>query len=252
MKPAIHLGGRLIVVTRPQPEASSMARLIETCHGIPLLAPAMEILPPRKPEPFLQAMAQIHEYDGVIITSVNGARAFNRALTQPPPLLFAVGKKTTAELSKSGHAVLLPEESADGIALAQTILQRSHQGQRFLFPRAEKGRNEIIEMLRNAGREVTVVDAYRAEPTAHLPEEAVEALVHGKVDALPLFSGRSAAAFLQALPVGGVDGLKNTVLVAMSPVTAQAMVQLGLRVDLISPEPSTESILTTLCRHWEN
>ena len=246
------LQGRTILVTRPLPEAESTARLIASANGQPLLAPCLSIHPPRDAGPLRDALDDATAYDAILITSANGARALVDAWsrTAPPPPLFAVGGKTARILEKKGWKTTVPEQAGDSGQLARTILEAADSGRRFLFMRAETGREELIHALREAGKRVDVVDAYRAEQAASLPGPVRAALAAGRVDAITFFSGRTATAFLDALPGEGRAWLDRPLLVTISPVTSLVLEQRGVRVDLTARTASSEGVIETLSNHW--
>ena len=277
MNSPLNFQGRTILITRPQPEAETTAQQVRACHGQPLVLPSLTILPPRDLAPLHAALRQHNRYHGVILTSANGARALVSAMPahQTPPPLFVVGKKTAKIVQGRGWPVHLPALSAGGEALAQAIMAWKKRGSRFLFLRAAQGREELITLLQQGGYHVDKVEAYRAEPIQVIPEETKTALAAGKIDATLFFSGRTAEAFVHALPEEGSsngrggggggrgggrggDGrgggrgrwLQRTVIAVISPVTAQTVQQLGLSVAVISQAPSSEKLLEALHQYW--
>ena len=268
----INLQGYTILITRPQPEAQVTAEQVRKYQGIPLLAPALTILPPRDAGPLQQAMARCLEnpspYRGILVTSANGARAVVKAmppLSIPPPL-FAVGEKSAAILRKQGWSVHTPPASAGGEKLAEAIIhwELSHRAaigkpepgdareKPFLFPQAEQGREELATVLQQAGYRVEKVAAYRAEPITELPPEVQTALAEEKVDAVLFFSGRTAQAMVAAIPAHGRQWLKKICIAAISPITADAIQQLGYQVTVLAREPNSMSILTALHHYWHS
>lgn len=248
-----NLQGRTILITRPQPEADVTAQQVRACNGRPLLLPTLSILPPRDMAPFHAALQRLNSYHGILITSVNGARALIAFMApkQIPPPLFAVGKKTAKILQKQGWKVHIPSASLGGEALAHAVMAWKSNKSRFLFLQAEQGREELSTLLQQAGYQVDRVVAYRAEPLTNLPEAIRRVLAAGEVDATLFFSGRTAQAFVAALPAdAGEAWLQKTVIAVISPVTAQTVRQLGYAVAVVSQEPSSEGLLAALSRYW--
>ncbi|MBF0137847.1 MAG: uroporphyrinogen-III synthase [Magnetococcus sp. DMHC-1] len=247
----LDLTGQTILITRPQPEAAHTARLVEAAGGVPLLAPALVMGPPRDPAPLLAAMTQLASFTGVIVTSAHGAQALLDVLPAdgPRPPLHAVGPKTAAVLQRSGYPATMPAQPGDAALLAQTILARYGPGGRFLFLRAETGREALVQILEQAGCTVTLVAAYRADPLAQVPEPVLTALQHGAIHAIPFFSGRSAESFIDALPSPALPWLKQTLIAALSPVTATALRQRNIPVHLVAEQPTAEAILAAIARH---
>ncbi|MBF0096836.1 MAG: uroporphyrinogen-III synthase [Magnetococcales bacterium] len=258
MPQTLHLQNRTILITRPEPEATNTARLVQACHGRPLLAPALTIQPPTDPLPLQQALQHCinppHPYQAIVITSINAARAVLQQLpnhANPPPF-FVVGKQSATLLQQAGWPVLLPPNAAGGEALASFMQQwatTSHP--HVLFPQAAIGRDELHNQLTQAGWQVERVEAYRAEPITTLPAEVQEALQQEKVDAILFFSSRSAHAFLDALPNKDISYLKRPILAVISPVTGQSVRATGLTVAVTAQEATTQSLLHGLYDYWK-
>jgi uroporphyrinogen-III synthase len=231
--------------------------LITACNGRSLLAPVLEIQPPLDPKPFESAMANLDSYDGIIITSSNGARALLAMISasgianMAVPAIFAVGKKTATIIQKAGYAVTIPDQAAGGEDLAEAIKGWHVSGGRFLFPQAEKGREEVVTILTGVGYRVDRVVAYRASPVDILPRLVMQALADGQVDAIPFFSANTARAFLQALPPEGKKWLKKPLLIAISPVTKKSLEQTPITIDLVAEQSTGEGVLTKLSNYWQ-
>lgn len=258
-----NLHGRTLLITRPQPEADITARQVQLAHGIPLVEPSLTILPPKDPTPLRQALHHLENYHGIILTSINGARALVSELNpilkpkQLPPPLFSVGKKTAQLLKKQGWSVQIPEHASGGEALAEAIMDwQKTEGQktegRFLFPRAEKGREELRERLQQSGCHVDVVTAYRTKPIRQLSTSIQTALKTGKVDAVLFFSSYSAESFISALPEQGKSWLKNVTIATISTTTAKAVMALGESVDVVASQPNSECLLSELESYWKD
>ncbi|MBF0585081.1 MAG: uroporphyrinogen-III synthase [Magnetococcales bacterium] len=260
--------GRTLLITRPQPEANVTAEEVRASQGYPLLAPALSILPPKDTAPLYQALAAWHRYRGILVTSANGARAIVAAMpadASPPPF-FAVGAKTAAILKKQGWSVHMPAITAGGELLAEAVIQWAEanqplhgstagiqtDSQPFLFPQAEQGREELTIQMQQAGYPVEKVVAYRAEPITELPQETATALAAGRVDAVLFFSGRTAEAFIAALPPHGKQWLEPVCIAVISPVTGTVVEKLGYRVAVTATEPSSTGLLSALHHHWQS
>ncbi|OSM07009.1 uroporphyrinogen-III synthase [Magnetofaba australis] len=243
--------GKTLLITRPLPEALATQRQAEELGARALLAPMLTIEPPTDPAPLAQAMADLTRFDGIILTSANGARAFLRALPTPMPPLppcFAVGPKTAAILHSAGIEARAPEGRFSAQALAEQIVQWQGGGKGYLFLRAEQGRDELIDHLRSQGASVTCVAAYRAAATQRLPETVRYALNNNEVDAVLFFSGRTVQSFLAAV---GDDGLlKKVTPVCLSPLTAEALAGHNLPAPLIAAHATSEDLLAAIRDHF--
>ena len=110
----------------------------------------------------------------------------------------------------------------------------------------------MINQLKQAGKNVDVVTAYRAEKIKYLPTDITEQLAAETIDAITFFSGRTAAAFMEALPKQGKKWLQNTLITTISPITNQTLGKYGLTADLTASKASGEGVVTALANHWQS
>ncbi|MEO5345581.1 MAG: uroporphyrinogen-III synthase [Magnetococcus sp. YQC-9] len=246
----MNLGNRLILITRPEPGGSETARQIACHQGRPLLAPLTAIQPIEDPAPLQNALLNPSDYDALLVTSANGARALVAALPHgltPPPLL-AVGEKSARELRACGWEVRVPEKAEGGGKLGESLLHWMPEARRVLFLRAEEGREELIRVLTGAGIAVDTVAVYRSVAVKSLPEEVLERLT--ELDAVLFFSPRGAEIFFGLLPEQ-TKLPKSCRIAALSPLTAATLTRLGVSVDIIPATPDGECLIQALHDYWE-
>ncbi|MBF0174472.1 MAG: uroporphyrinogen-III synthase [Magnetococcales bacterium] len=249
LKPGSNLAGRLLLITRPLPEARTTARQLERLGATARVSPVLHLQPPDDPAPFREALAHLTRYDGIIFTSAHAVRAFldDPVAKTPLPRIYAVGNKTASLLIAAGLTPEVPDRPLGGHELALELLQTHPSDRRFLFLRAQEGRDELITTLRQAGKAVDLVAAYAMAPTPHLDPETLHLLEQRRIDAIPFFSGRTAQVFFNLLPDDTRHALLDKpLLAALSVTTARAMETAGMRVDLICHQPGTEAMIATL------
>jgi uroporphyrinogen-III synthase len=256
------LGGRSILVTRPEPEAWKTARQIEQRQGRPLVVPLMVIEPPTDPIPLREAWHHLERYDGILITSTQGSRVLRTALAHGElscsgcPPVYAVGHKTATALQGLGLTIRVPDHPGDADTLADAVLTWTGGGRRFLFLRAEQGRDRLMERLRHpedprCACHVEPVWAYQTTPIPRLPKTTVEALRQRHVAAVTLFSGRTAATFMALLPEDvRKRGPEGMVIAVLSQRTGDAVQAEGWPVTVVAQQPTATSLLDGLADYW--
>ncbi|MEO5377424.1 MAG: uroporphyrinogen-III synthase [Magnetococcus sp. DMHC-6] len=249
-----NLGGRTILITRPQLEAQETAHEVLAWQGHPLLAPALVIEPLFETPSWRAAIANLEHYIGIILTSANGARALldlcghHLERIQNTPL-FCVGPKTAAIFSAVGLTPFTPKEATDAVQLAELILlMQSDKKGRMLFLRAQEGRDTLVERLLQAGLQIDLVTAYQARPFGPQPEWVIDQLQQKKIDAVTFFSTRSAECFIDALDNKSL--LKNTILAALSPGIADKLNQMGFPAAIVAAKPTSGDLLYALADFW--
>jgi uroporphyrinogen-III synthase len=210
--------------------------------------PVLAIAPPADPAPLDEACGRIDTFDWLLLTSANGVAAVAERVPAWPdggPRIAVVGKQTAKAVERLGWTVdaLPARANAEGL-LAELGARGELAGRRFLFPRAETGREVLVDGIRGAGGEVELVVAYRAVTVDH-PAEAVRAtFADTRVDLVTFTSGACAENFLAILESAGLADVARTWPTAViGPVTAEACDALGMRVVATAAEPNPAALL---------
>jgi len=230
----IPLSGRRVLVTRAAHQAGKLSDALRALGAEPVEVPVLEFRPPVSFEPLDEALRQFDAYDWLILTSANTVRALAERASElgtglePPSTMkvAAVGDATAAAARKAGFAVALVPESYVAESLLES-LTGSVSGQRVLLARAAIARDVIPTVLRQAGAEVTVVDAYRNVMPASAPEQLRRALAAG-IDAVTFTSSSSASHLAEAARAAGIEfPFAGVAAVSIGPVTSQTLRELG-------------------------
>ena len=243
-----------------------MAELVENLGGVPRLAPTVEIRPPndgRHVEEFIREVAQ-GELDIIIFLSVNSVGSLFRVADDAEltndlskaledVTVVAIGIKTLDALrSHDVDAKIVPDDqSSQGVLDSLSGIEL--EGMRIGMPRSSKADGTLSRALKERGATVREVTAYRSGvPSFMIPAlSLIKALGRGEVDAVTftsasmgrnLFKIANAHASLAELEVG----LRGTVVAAIGPTTGEALKKLGVRVDVIPDEHSTEALIVAL------
>ncbi len=236
MTAAALLRGRRVAITRPEPGelGARLAALGATVVHVPLIATTA----PEDGGPALAAtLARLGQFDWLVVTSANGARAVGAAAREVPGLrLAAVGPATAAVLAeKAGR----PVDLVPATARAEGLLEEFPQGPaHVLLAQADQARPVLAEGLAAAGHDVEVVVAYR---TVERPPSEAETARLAAADAVVLASGSAARTYAAAVGPTG-----SPVVVCIGPVTAEAARAAGLRVDHVAPRPDPTTLTTLL------
>lgn len=228
------LQGRRVVVTRSSAQAGSLAGLLEAAGAVPVVVPLVEQV--EVPEG-AQALAALRpeEFDWLVVTSPNGARAYLAAHRSAPAGVAAVGATTAAALADGGvTATLVPaQQSAVGL-LAQFPTGTGT----VLVVQALDAEPAVAQGLAAAGWQVTVVAPYRtvpSRPSAGLQLAALSA------DAVLFASGSAATAWVQVFGTS-----TPPIVVAIGPQTAAAANALDLKVSAVATDHSLRGLVDAL------
>ncbi|MFZ6017017.1 MAG: uroporphyrinogen-III C-methyltransferase [Nitrospirota bacterium] len=261
--------GHRILVTREQPEGFE---ILEELGAEIIEFPTIEIAPPESYNELDKSIDKIETYDWLIFTSKNGVNYFlKRFFAKERDIrdlkgikICAIGTKTAEEIKKYGMKVdLIPDEfRAEGLVSA--VVQKSSsaevaselpsfrtselKGIRFLLPRAEKAREVFPEKIRELGGEIDVPVTYRAiKPEIH-GKRLKRFLKEGKVS---IATFTSAATFNNFREIMGEDAdelLKGVAIAVIGPVTAKAVENVGLKIDIIPREATIEALIEEIIK----
>lgn len=207
----------VVLNTRPKDQAAELSRLLEEAGFIPVEAPAIATVDTWDP-----AEVRAATYTCVVLASANAARRID--LTGARVLC---GAATAAALGITADIALERFSAEAALRALSTQLSR---GDRVLLPRAEEGRTELVDGLRDLGVEVDAPVVYR---TVALPD-AADRLARGDIDVVTLCSPSAARS------IGRVERAR---VACLGATTADAARELGIRVDAVAPSTSMAALV---------
>ena len=253
------LSGKLVVNTRSSRQAPKLDALLARRGAIPVSYPCIDIAPPRDPAALNRALEELAsgDYDWLVFTSSNAVTALAAAaaaLEGLTPLLSVtrrtriavVGPGTAGAVRRLlGRSADLESQVHSAEALAEELVAR--KARRALVPAAERARDVLTTTLEMAGVEVAVVTAYRTvlgQGGVDLPR----ILRRGRADAV-IFTSPSTVdnlAIRLAREKGDWSHLAATCIACIGPVTSQAALSRGVRVDVEPQEHSIGGLVVAL------
>ena len=160
-----------------------------------------------------------------------------------------IGPKTKAALERHGIRAYVVAKEYVGEAVAEALLSVGPLN-RVLIARAKEAREALPELLRARGVHVEVVTAYETKKVS--PERATELVGlfdSGAVDTVLFTSASTVASMSELLGERTVELLARTLVASIGPITSQALVDQGIRVDVTASESTVEGTLDALARH---
>jgi uroporphyrinogen-III synthase len=181
----------------------------------------------------------------LVMTSANAAPALSAPAGQLP--LFAVGDATARAARRAGWSAVI---SADGWGpdLARVIARHCRpEGGAILHLSGEHVRPGLAEDLAAAGFDLRRQVVYRATAARALSSAAVEALARGRVDAVLLFSPRTARTLVELVARHGLrDRLAATAAICLSAAVAEPCRELAWRAIRVAARPDLGALLEAL------
>ena len=257
------LKGVRILVGRARHQASALSSELRRFGAEVIEIPFIEIRKPLSFRPLDSAIKNLHTYDWLILTSVNGVEAmWDRMGTLGSTTvrkgtvsawaggslrIAAIGPATKKAIEERGGTVsVVPKEYvAESVVRS---LRRRVNGKRVLLVRAKVARDVIPRELRKAGAHVDVVEAYetvipkasrlRLRKALNDPDHCVDVVTFTSSSTARNFVALLGGARTAEQLLGSVDDHSAHVvqLASIGPITSATLRQLGLRVDVEAEE----------------
>jgi uroporphyrinogen III methyltransferase/synthase len=253
------LFGWRVLVPRTKEQAASLSDQLRSYGAVPHEVPTIAVEPPRTPQQMERAVKGLvtGRYEWIAFTSVNAVKAVREKFEEygldarafAGIKVAAVGEQTAAALVEFGvKPDLVPsgEQSAAGLLEDWPPYDPVFDPiDRVFLPRADIATETLVAGLIELGWEVDDVTAYRTVRASPPPADTREAIKGGGFDAV-LFTSSSTVRNLV-----GIAGKPHnvTVIACIGPATAKTAEEHGLRVDVLSPEPSVSKLAEALAEY---
>ncbi|MHB1282004.1 MAG: uroporphyrinogen-III synthase, partial [Acidithiobacillus sp.] len=155
-------------------------------------------------------------------------------------------RETAKALREFGLQVdLVPQRfSSEGLLESPELV--AVQGQRVALFAGDQGRELLEKTLGERGAVIDKVLCYRRGIPGVNPTPLLHAWARGELNAVTVTSPEIFNNFYQMVGGLGQRWLKNTPIIAISPLTAAAVTAVGLAAPWIAPEASTVGMLAAL------
>lgn len=248
------LAGKRVLVTRPAHQSGEFAQALQSRGAIPVLAPAIAMLPPDDPAAAQRAVNTVSENAWVVFTSANGVRAFFNILKERredarifgAAKIAAIGIKTSqALLERNVYADLVPQTYV-AEDLADALIAASQPGDAILIYRAEEARDVLPDRLREADRDPRVVTAYKTVLTDD-PQFAEKV---AQCDVLTFTSASTVRGFAHNLhgQAAAARAAQGKLVACIGPITAEEARKTGFEVAVVANEFTADGLLIALER----
>ena len=232
-----------LIVTRPAEDAALLCRRLEAAGHEPIVSPLLDIrrlaelaIPPR-------------DYQAVLITSANGARA----LAGRPEIerlkaavAFVVGPWSAEAARKAGFGQA-EEAGGDVAMLARLAVARLRpQDGPLIYISGAVTAGDLTSILAASSFEVDRVVAYEARPAEALPEPCVAALEAGRAGGVLLYSPRTARVWVTLVKAAGMAPAATRLVHYCLSGNVAAVVREGLGKPVplqVAPRPDEFALL---------
>lgn len=196
------LSGVSIALTREREANAELAALLAVAGATVHICPLIRITPPADPAPLLAALARIDDYDWLVLTSANAARAVFAHAKPRTTRVACIGEAAAVIAREAGVAVALQPDRAHSKGMLEALARLGVQGATILWPRSEIAPDTLKQGLLALGAAVNDPAAYGNEPDATGLAELARLLRGGNLHAIA-FASPSAVATAAGVIMGG-------------------------------------------------
>lgn len=227
-----------VLITRPEDDATPLAAALHDAGVQSTTEPLLKIVYLDKTLPDLS------EFQGLLITSANGIRAFARRDKTRNLAVWAVGDASARTARELGFANVR-SASGDVSALAERVrLEADSAAGPFLHVAGTKLAGDLAGQLADYGFGYERCVLYRAEPATHLSNQTQGMLSDGSLSGVMLYSPRTAAAFVDLIKAANLSGaLKTMTAFCLSAAVAEKIADLAWYDIAVAPAPDEASLI---------
>jgi uroporphyrinogen-III synthase len=228
-----------VLITRPRDQALELADRLAARGDTALIEPLLTIAR------IAGVVPQLEGVQALVLTSANAAPALGPWAGQLP--LFAVGAATAGAARRTGCATVIAA-AGSGADLAHLIAQRCRpENGALLHLSGADVRPELGEELAAAGFALRRQVVYEARPAPALSPAAVAAIERRQIEAVLLFSPRTARIFVELIARHELqDHLAAAAAICLSAVVAQPCRELVWRAIYPAARPTPDALLEAL------
>ncbi|AFZ25030.1 uroporphyrinogen-III synthase [Cylindrospermum stagnale PCC 7417] len=265
MSSNLPLAGKTILVTRSLGQSSQFSSSLTALGAKVIEMPTLEIGPPSSWLALDQAIANLSDFNWLILSSTNGVDYFFARLTAlgkdthalANVKIAVVGEKTAQSLKQ--HSIkpdfIPPNFVADSLV---ANFPEPISGKKVLFPRVESGGREIlVKELTAKGAQVIEVPAYESYCPSSITPAAELALQNRTVDIITFASSKTVQFFYQLTAIKFSSNVVKTYLdriciASIGPQTSKTCQTLFGRVDIEAEEYTLEGLTQALIKWATN
>jgi len=253
------LDGRRIVITRSAAQSEMLAKELSARGAIPVVLPLVSFADPEDFAPFDRAIAEIQQFDWIVLTSAQAVRAvvkrgeeLGRSLIRSGSKLriASVGPVTAEAARQAGLPVEYVAETHTGAALAEELGDRL-QGARVFLPRSDRANPDLPAALKRSGAQVTEVIAYRTLKPTDVDQRNLRQMAEGAADAVLFFSPSAVQHFADLFGGEQLRALQDKLAItAVGPVTANVLRQAGVGRAVLAGDTTAAAVVNALEKHF--
>lgn len=234
---------RRVLITRPIDDAAPLVEQLNARGVEALVEPMMTIRSTEEPAP------DMSDAQGLLFTSANGVRGFVARSDRRDVQVFAVGE-ATAEAARRAGFDRVEVAGGDAAALAALVTAKCKpDAGKLVHVAGTHVAGNLSERLAAAGFSVERAVLYDALSAHRFSTGTVESLKRREIEAVLLFSPRTAEIFMTLADESGAEhGLSAAAAICLSQAVADRLPASRFREVVVADRPDQPSMLDALDR----
>ena len=234
---------RRVLITRPIDDAVPLTASLKARSVEALVEPMMTIRSTEEPLPDLDGV------QGLLFTSANGVRGFMTRTDRRDFTAYAVGE-ATGEAARRAGFTKVEVAGGDVVTLAALVIaQCKPDAGKLIHVAGTHVAGNLSEQLTIAGFVVERAVLYDALSAHSFYPVTVQALKRGEVEAVMLFSPRTAEIFMTLIDDSGAEqSLSAMAAVCLSQAVADRLPDARFRTIIVAVKPDQNAMLDALDR----
>lgn len=254
------LKNKNIVITRPQPSATRLAKTCQEHGANAIIFPTIEIVPYDLDENLLNDLIELQQADKIIFTSANAVsqcvKLFKENTLSIPTQaqFFAVGQSTAQLLHQQWQChVYSPMQSFSSETLLEHPFLQNVQNQTIVIVSGKGGREYLQETLQQRGAKVNKICLYERICATIDPKPLFDAWQTHGIDCIVCTSVEGLQNLFTIVGEHGKRYLHRTLLVVISDRMLEYAETLGYSLSFIVKASSAQDkeILSALSIQWK-
>ncbi len=248
------LAGRRVLICRPEPEASRLARQFQAAGAQTRVFPLVQREPLAETPERRATLLSLDEFSHVIAVSPYAARLLLEELDTWWPQLpvginwYGVGAGTARVLAEYGLKPHIPDEGWTSEALLKLPSLAHFDGERVLVARGEEGRELTRQTLEARGARVTIMPLYRRFCPDYSKKQISTALHDFSADAVIALSGETLNNLI-ALCANCSHNLYDKLVIVPARRIADQAVAAGFNAPCIPGSLADNDIVAAVAEH---
>ena len=249
------LTGKKVLLTREESDNKEFADLIKKAGGNPLLIPMIGFRPSCLDKEAKEKLANITDYDWLILTSKNGVEYFFRQMgeTLVLPRVAVIGTKTEKALGQYGHVPQFVPSQFVAECFVEEFIPLLHKKSKVLVVKGNLARNLIAERIEENGHTCDEVILYENVMPEESEEKLCEAIKNEQIDVITFTSSSAVQHFMRVVEKYSLQSyISLCVIACIGPIARQTAQAYGLQVHICAEPYTIEGLVAALMAYQNN